>query len=357
MRQGKVFLRITGNKRYFIGVGIGIICMIIVIAAWRMTSYASGDDVVFTIDHVEVTKDEFELFLQNNKALTSSYFKRKYNAEYTEDFWTSTYDGENPLDYAKQKAMEELRKYKMQQILMREQGIVSDISYDAFLKQFETENEQREAKVRNGQPIYGPKQYGASEYYSYVQNMNVQRWMDQLTKETLKSESEEMFRSTYEDMKREQFHRGYSYEYEKISVPSATEAQSELEALKQQASTNDLSTEQVVKRLNLTQDIHIERLSLDLDDKSKDDDLAQNLNLVLTEMKPGEFTALDSSGEDTVLYRLLAAKDKGYEPYEKVRAAVVQRFVQKQVELQVSQRLSKAVIEVHQEVLNRISFT
>ncbi|WP_152394744.1 hypothetical protein [Paenibacillus guangzhouensis] len=356
MRQVKANVRITGHKRYFIGVGIGILCMLIGIAAWRMTSYASGDDVVFTIDQAKVTEGEFELFLQNYKALTTSYFKRTYNADYDENFWNSTYNGENPLDYAKRKAMDDLKQVKIEQMLMQEQGIVSDISFAAFLKQFKKENEERQEKVRKGEPIYGPQQYGASEYYSYVQNMNRQRWMDSLTKEAMNTQSEKTLQSMYEEMKQEFFHQGYSYTYEKISLSGTTEAQHVLETLRQEA-TSYRSTKDDIGRLNLSQAIHVERLSLDMDDVSKDDDLAHNLNQLFMQMKPGSFSGIDSYGEDTVMYRLIAIQDKGYESYTKVRMAVVQMAVQKQVELQISQRLSKAVVEVHPDVLQRISFT
>jgi len=356
MRQVLAILRIPGNKRYFIGVGIGILCLCIGIAAWRMTSYASGDDVVFTMDQTEVTQGEFELFLQNYKALTTSYFKRTYNVDYNEDFWKSTYNGENPLVYAKQKAIDELQRVKIEQILMQEQGIVSDISFAAFLKQFKKENEERQEKVSNGEPIYGPQQYGASEYYSYVQNMNRQRWVDSLTKEAMNSQSEKTLQSIYEEMKQAYFHRGYSYTYEKISISGTTEAQQVLEKLRQDASDHR-STKDDIGRLNLPQAIRVERLSLDMDDVSKDDDLAHNLYQMLLEMKPGSFSGIDSSGDEAFMYRLVAIQDKGYEPYTQVRTAVVQLAVQKQVELQISQRLSKAVVEVHPNVLQRITFT
>ena len=90
-------------------------------------------------------------------------------------FWTDSFGGEVPLNKAKQQAMDQLVKAKVQQIEAKKYGILDDTSYDAFLSKLKQENERRSAALAKGQIIYGPTQYTEQMYYGYVlSNMAIQ---------------------------------------------------------------------------------------------------------------------------------------------------------------------------------------
>lgn len=67
------------------------------------------------IDDVSVPEEEFQWFLQDEKAGTVSYFYQKYGAEYTDHFWEAAYGGEVPIEVAKLRALDRLLKVKVEQ--------------------------------------------------------------------------------------------------------------------------------------------------------------------------------------------------------------------------------------------------
>lgn len=56
---------------------------------------------------------------------------------------------------------------KLEQQLLNKNGVVGDISYDAFVNELNSVNQEREKALENGSPIYGPSQYSKKVYYDY----------------------------------------------------------------------------------------------------------------------------------------------------------------------------------------------
>lgn len=329
-----------------IAVGIGLML--------GMSSKTAGDKTVLTIDGYEVTECEFKAVLQNKKALTTSYFKLTYNTDYGDDFWTTSVQGENPLEYAKKLAMDELLKLKVEQIMMMEDGIVSDISYSGFLERLKAENADRKAKIKNNEPIYGPKTYGVQEYYSYLHSINFQKLVDKLTKEASDAMSEHTIQQLYDEMKQNYFHKGYSFDYEKIVMDGAHGSKEALESIQQMAATNHISVQEVAASMGET--VQVESMTLNMDEASKDDILSQSLYEWFLESHEGDFSPVNQADEQFVTYRLAARHDKGYESYEDVQGAVLQIHVHGQLEEKVRQRLEEADVQVNEEILGQIAF-
>lgn len=149
-----------GKKLLFVACSMIIVIIAGALSLGNMPALNPADKTAFTIDNYDVSESEFQAFLQSNKALTTSYFKRTYNADYDKDFWTASFNGENPLEYAKQKAMDELVKVKMEQIILKENGILSDISYEAFLKSYDQENKDRAKKQLTISLFTAPRSMG-----------------------------------------------------------------------------------------------------------------------------------------------------------------------------------------------------
>ncbi len=120
------------------------------------------------INDSAIDKREFQLFLNDAKAQTAGYFKQTYNADDSSSFWTTSFQGEVPIEKAKQLALDRLKEVKVQQLLAQEYGLVSDLSYTTFLENWSTDNQRREKAIKNNQVIYGPKQYDERGYYTYV---------------------------------------------------------------------------------------------------------------------------------------------------------------------------------------------
>lgn len=120
-----------------------------------------------------VAKEEFKLFEDGNLANTVNYFNLKYNAEYTEDFWNRSFDGEVPCELLRKNTIEQLVKVKIEQKLLKDYGIVTDITYTNFLENLKKENKRRNKALKSKQVIYGPVNYSEREYYDYLLTTNI----------------------------------------------------------------------------------------------------------------------------------------------------------------------------------------
>jgi hypothetical protein len=318
-----------------------------------MPSIGSNTKTAFTIDKYNVSDREFEAFLQKNKALTTSYFKRTYNADYSKRFWTSTFKGENPLAYAKQKALDELTKVKIEQIIMMENGIVSDISYEAFLKSYEQENKDRAKKIANNQPIYGPQKYGIAEYYSYHQSMNVQKLINKWTKEAQSTLSDDELKAYYDKVKQTYFHKGYEYDYEKISIHNEAGKQEQLIKIRQASIEKNIPVDEAAASFG--ESVTTEHLTLNLDETSKEDTLSQNLYIQFLDFSAGEFSDIEQSDSGWYMYRLVLKRDKGLEKYEDVKSSVIQLYVQERLDTEVGKRLKEMKVQLNKEVFHKIT--
>ncbi|RKD31580.1 hypothetical protein [Lacrimispora algidixylanolytica] len=57
---------------------------------------------------------------------------------------------------------------KVEQQMLKENAVIEDISYSAFCKTVEKENEARKKAIVAGEKIYGPKEYDTRIYYDYI---------------------------------------------------------------------------------------------------------------------------------------------------------------------------------------------
>lgn len=143
------------------------VALSILIPAWvpaGAQAYERFATVAF-IDGQPVAAGELKIFFDEIKGATFAYFHRKYAIEYSDGFWTETIGGEIPLHVAVDNAVDALKKIKVEQILLKERRIVSDITYKAFLRDLSNENSRRS---KSTQVIYGPRQYSEEVYYFYL---------------------------------------------------------------------------------------------------------------------------------------------------------------------------------------------
>ncbi len=90
--------------------------------------------VAARVNEEPITARELEKQILAERPAVYDYFKKKYNADDSPDFLTSVYGGEKPGDVLQKRALHAAVRIKIQQILMKEKGVMHDISYAAFLE-------------------------------------------------------------------------------------------------------------------------------------------------------------------------------------------------------------------------------
>jgi hypothetical protein len=123
--------------------------------------------VVAKVNGMDITAVEFRRELDNQRAPVIDYFLRTYQANVTEAFWNTSYGGENPGMMAKDRAMEELIRRKVELGLGSRHGLLSGTAYGDLLEQMDRENKRRAEAVKASQPVYGPVRLAETVFIPY----------------------------------------------------------------------------------------------------------------------------------------------------------------------------------------------
>lgn len=176
----------------------------------------SGGDTVgdgqylLTVDGYGVTEEEFLQFLGDQKAITTNYFWTNYQLQGGPDYWATEVDGQTPLGYAKQRALDTLVKSKVEFILAAERDILPYKDYDALMEEMDAENADRAKKLETGEVFYGITQFTPFTYYQYL-NTNLRSELEQ-SQRKLSAPTEADLRRVY-DENLESFTLGDVYVY------------------------------------------------------------------------------------------------------------------------------------------------
>lgn len=118
---------------------------------------------VATVNGETITTEEFEYFRKKYKAQVLNECLEKYDAEYTEDFWQTEFNGVTPEEILYKRVLKECAVAKIQLLLMKEEGIYEEISFEGLKNKAETFNSENE----NKENVVGIKSIQMSQFYSY----------------------------------------------------------------------------------------------------------------------------------------------------------------------------------------------
>ncbi|MFD0675774.1 MULTISPECIES: hypothetical protein [unclassified Paenibacillus] len=318
-----------------------IILLVILCTAKLYANNVNNNDFVFTIDGIPVANEEFNIFYQNNKAMTANYFKTKYNIDYNAAFWTSTYNGENPSDYAKQKAIDDLKKYKIEQLIMKEHQIIKDLSFDHFTENLEAENKERRLKLENKEPIYGLTQFTKLQYYSYLHSNRYANLINSLMDSPAYSLNDSVYREYYE--KQKQFYsKGFKLEGQLITTANAA-YQTIFNSVKD--GKQDSSNSAV-----------IESMALDLQEISKEDLIKRSLYELAIKLNENEFSEIFPYNNMNAIFKLTKKQSLGYKSFEDVKSDVKKLYINDKIQQQLADRLKTAKVIINQTAYDKLMF-
>jgi hypothetical protein len=153
---------------YMAGILVLFVIIFIVVAGSFFPELSRRNDNIATVNGTPIHLNEFQKAIQANKAQITDYFHVKYNTQQSASFWSTSFGGEIPLELLKKKALDDCVRVKVQQIIAKEQGVMSDISYEGFLRSLKTENDRRQKAINDHKVIFGPVQYTENAYFEYV---------------------------------------------------------------------------------------------------------------------------------------------------------------------------------------------
>jgi hypothetical protein len=144
------------------------------------------ENVVAWINNEAITKSELRHWMLLEKANVYNYFYRKYGVNDSDNFWIQKLGDEVPLEKLKETALEQARRCKVQQIIALKKGIIKTANFDEIISELEKVNVERNMKVENNEPIYGPVQFTSRTYFFHVFDKMQIELKTELAKDELK---------------------------------------------------------------------------------------------------------------------------------------------------------------------------
>ncbi|WP_146200527.1 hypothetical protein [Paenibacillus agaridevorans] len=184
--------RVKLNMHPYLKVGLSIVMIGTILLIFGIAQMANGKDeapgpALLSVDGIPVDQEEFELFLQDEKAATASYFARQYSAEYSGDFWETAYGDEVPIEVARSNALDKLVRIKAEQQVAAGYRLIKSAEFQ----------DVQQAMRKAEKSIYGAESLSPLQEYMLFHGKLVLEAKNQF-KEKLKAVPEEVLLERYE---------------------------------------------------------------------------------------------------------------------------------------------------------------
>lgn len=283
-----------------------ISCILICCIGVSIIIFFSGSPI--NINKESISKEELKLFVDNQKAYIESTYRSKIqsNLDYNK-FWSYEIEGTTPKKELIKRASELAIRAKVIQLWAQEEGIIEDISYDKFYKEWESKRSNL-----NSNSIW--------EYYTYKQDEMKRKIKEILKKEVTEEDKlQDYYNENLDNYKKTDTIKGILTIWEDGRAISSSEVEISHDTTRLMSEANE--------------------------------ELANHL----LELSEGE-TAIWGDNEEQK-YQLLCTlrKDGGYMKFDEVVQAVKAQYVDELFEKQIIERTSKLKIKYNNILLNQIN--
>lgn len=221
----------------------------------------SGDknQLDLTIGDMKVEKEQFIQIMNQQKNEVIHHFTVNYNAQIDDNFWEANFEGEVPYKVLYEKTVNELRLIESEYSLGKELNYVDEIDYTHFLTRMDQENFIRAEKVKNGEAVYGLKEYTKDLYLIYERDIFEKNYTSDKENEMMNISDDEID-VFFNEHKEIMFAKNDSIEFNYIQIyyalleldeEAVTEHKNELIKVHQEMMASNKSLEEVVKNNDL----------------------------------------------------------------------------------------------------------
>ncbi len=191
------------SKKVWIASLTGAMLIAVSAAFLWIPSFASqSDKIAVTINGISLPVELLEEEMKTAVPKVYSYFESEHQVEDVSQngFWETSFDGERPIDYARQLVLEKWVRYTVVLQEAKKNDLIQDITYDGLVKQWEEENRQRKQDLEDNQIVYGPYSYSWDGFL----DVQITNYIDKLAQIYAKSDfslSEQELKDLYEKEK------------------------------------------------------------------------------------------------------------------------------------------------------------
>ncbi len=354
---------ISGKIAGFAGVVLIFITAAIIALGIFYLNGTSGDTWIAKVNGEPIRKNEFLRQLKLERTDTFEYFRQKYNADPSGDFWNKSFSGEVPIDYAREKTLEECAAVKVKQILARENGLIDDISSEAFLKDLAAENKRRKEAVKNNLPVYGPVQYDENSYFIQVLSNLTIKTKEKLLEGEFKPTEEEL-RDYYEKVKDELYKEEDNISIHILYIQYGKDGGTFTEAERKAAIDRMEEIKGQLDRGGYFEDmakmdsgeIKVEVKTIDADSASAYSKSEPKMFEAAKMLNAGQISnVLDETVQRRVeIVKVLQKEGTGYKAFDEYKDAVLSGYIDEKYDELVDRLVQEAKVEINKSAYKKI---
>lgn len=327
--------KFVGNNKTRLFVFAVILVVIAIVFAVIFTMQKTDSSVVARIDLVPITYGELNIYFgeSKNEAFSES------GADDSASFWKMKLNGKPVIEIIKDKALQKAAKDKATEIILKESGLLTDISYNKLETEWEEENKRRDDNIKNGKPVYGVKQFSLKEFLDYRNSNLLLKYYDELIYKIEKPSDEKLEKFYIEYCKSNfEFKEPDYYKIQKIEIPikSSTDISSTVEKLKKSIISykKGISFEELMKQNNPGGDSKVQIFNKETNDTDR------NVNMLLLtqiqKLKLYEITDVVVSQQSITVARLVDYKEGQIMPFAGIKKAVEKLYAMSETEKKIT---------------------
>ncbi|WP_270170219.1 peptidylprolyl isomerase [Paenibacillus sp. SYP-B4298] len=332
-----------------------LVAVLVLFGGWLSRDAREGLDageVVATIDGHPVKYGELRLFMERQRSLVVQQFYTAYGAVDQAGYWYAEYGTERPIDVLLEQALDEALDTKALQVLAQRYGLVEEIDYETFHRQWIEENDRREQAAGTGEVIYGPEQYDEAGYYRYLTDRLVLALQRKLAAEDEEPSAEAL--ANYYLAHRDRFgiRDELTVRMYTCSVPEGAEASVIEAALQRMKDWQEADAATRQRDAEVSQTVRVFDNSTSKQDTGWDYGLYRHASM----LQPGEWSEAFYHNGFIYVLEGLERKPGGYLPLEDVLPLVKQQYAKERYAEAVRQYRKQANIVIEERLAERMRY-
>jgi hypothetical protein len=313
------------------------------------------------VNHEPVTTGEFRQQILLKRGDVIAYFRTTYGARYDRYFWSTAYGGEIPSEVVKERAMEEIKKIKIQLLLAKKEGLIEHIDYQSLMKEMEEENKRRRRAIAKNQVVYGQEAFDEQTFMCHLLAVLRNTLKERLSDKWTITDRE--IRNYYEAIKDFYYVQNTRMKARETSL-SYVSGDGDIDAeMKADCHHTMLELEKKLKKGECLDTAAGElkknrRFSISLFDfETAQPDTAINpeLRSILPELTPGMAGTAIDTGESFSLVQCLEKENITYEAYEKIKDNLKTRYLEFAYDEYINDLANNAGLRIADDVYEQMA--
>lgn len=176
-----------------------IVCLICTLLCFMcLTACGEDKNMAFSVDGILVEKEEWAYYTRDCFTSVEVEIESKYGIDSSEEgFWNNSYPNVVPMDYLKDYVVHKIARAKVEQIVAKEQGIDSPMTWSEQHKAMESDNIARQKKYEQGEILYGKVKRDFYGFYTAMIYSMRQDSMKELVKANIITVTESELKQLY----------------------------------------------------------------------------------------------------------------------------------------------------------------